>query len=77
MMFRILAWLLGRRVIVLESHSGWTYQTWERFNGKVRYAPVYPIMGVGRVLLLPDGRVREPHFVKEWWYADDMRGQPL
>jgi len=73
MMFQIFARLMGRRVVVLESDSGWTYQTWERRNRKVRYAPIYPIKGVGLVFLLPDGRVRQPHFIKEWWYADDMR----
>lgn len=73
-MFRIMTWLLRRRVVILrDTITGRAYRTWEISDDCGSYAYVFPLARAFLVELREGGLVRGVPCIKEWWYADDKR----
>ena len=81
-MVKLLDWLGLIRGVYLLDYNYNVYSTWVKPNRKTKgeilfhfslpyehpVSWVYPLARVGHVVLLPDGTVEQPHYMKRWRY---------
>lgn len=73
MIRRLLAWALGRRLIILFDHDGEENLRIERYTPSGKSMCHRVGFGIRRVTLLPDGTVANGCYVKRWAVLADYR----